>query len=341
MSNLSPFPANTPPGEPQASLYLTQQRQRNKSFQGLARLLQFWYRIASPPEPGDAAPIEEKEVFRRGRIGSQIILLLYVIILIALPGDALQRSSPALLIIFIIDLFMLTVAVVLNRKKIVNAAGLIATLCFIASPVTDLLSTPGGVNTSVLPVFDILVLPLMCAVSFLPPWWVFIVAVGNCLFTVYILKFLPTSGELHEVLKDGLSGIVVPIIDSELSVAIVAFLWIRGTTRALLRADRAEEIARLERDLALQAEAIAEQKDQLDSSIQKIVETHVRVANGDLNARVPLTQDNLLWQVSGSLNNLLARLQRSRQDASQVQQMQFALHQAYQEIARLKRFTGG
>jgi len=337
MSNLPTFPTNTPPGDRQ-SLYLTQERQRNKPFQGLARLLQFWYRIASPPEPGDSAPFEERERFRRGRIGSQIIILLYAILFVSFP-DALARSSPALIIIFAIDLSMLTLAVVLNRKRQVNAAGIIAALCFIASPTVDLLSTPGGVNTSVLPIFGLLVLPLMCAVSFLPPWWVFIVAAGNCFFTLYILQFMPTSGELHEVLRVGFTGVVTPIVDSQIVVAIVAFLWIRGTTQALLRADRAEEIAKLERDLALQAEATAEQKQQLDISIQRILETHVRVANGDLNARVPLTKDNTLWQISGSLNNLLARLQRLRQDASQVQQMQFALHQAHQEIVRLKRLT--
>ena len=330
------FPTTTPSAEPQIHSYTTQPRQ-NSPFQGLGRLLQFWYRIASPPEPDDLAPFEEKERFRRGRIGSQIILLLYAIIFVALPGVALSRSSPALLIIFVIDLVLLTVAVGLNRKRRVNVAGLIAALCFIASPTVDLLSTPGGVNTSVLTVFNILVLPLMCAVSFLPPGWVFIVAAGNCLFTVYVLKFLPTSGELHEVLKVGFSGVVTPIINSQACVAIVAFLWIRGTTRALQRADRAEELAKLERDLALQAEAIAEQKQQLDASIQKIVQTHVQVANGDFNARVPLTQDNILWEVSGSLNNLLARLQRLRQDAFQMQQMQLALQQARQEASQVQQ----
>ena len=340
MSNLSTSPANTPPGDRQVSLHLTQQRQRNKPFQGLARLLQLWYRIASPPEPSDSAPFEERERFRRGRIGSQIIILLYAILFVSFP-DALARSSPALIVIFVFDLSMLTLAVVLNRKRQVNIAGIIAALCFIASPTVDLLSTPGGVNTSVLPIFGLLVLPLMCAVSFLPAWWVFIVAAGDCLFTLYDLHFMPSSGELHEVLKVGFVGVVTPIVDSQIVVSIVAFLWIRGTTQALLRADRAEEIAKLERDLALQAEATAEQKQQLDISIQRIVETHVRVANGDFNARVPLTEDNTLWQISGSLNNLLARLQRLRHDASQVQQMQFALHQAHQEIARLKRLTGG
>jgi hypothetical protein len=59
--------------------------------------------------------------------------------------------------------------------------------------------------------------------------------------------------------------------------------------------------------------------------------------HGDFNARVPLTADNVLWQISGSLNNLLARLQRSRQDAEELKKMQIALKQAREEIARLKR----
>jgi methyl-accepting chemotaxis protein len=84
---------------------------------------------------------------------------------------------------------------------------------------------------------------------------------------------------------------------------------------------------------------VAEQKRQHDASIRSIVETHTRVANGDLEARVPLTQDNVLWQISGSLNKLLARLQRLSQDTAKVQQMQIALKEAHKEIARLKRIV--
>jgi HAMP domain-containing protein len=85
------------------------------------------------------------------------------------------------------------------------------------------------------------------------------------------------------------------------------------------------------------AEEVAMQKQQLDASIRSIVEVHTRVANGDFDARVPLTQDNVLWQISGSLNNLLARVQRLRQDATKVQKMQIALKEAQDEINRLKR----
>jgi hypothetical protein len=35
----------------------------------------------------------------------------------------------------------------------------------------------------------------------------------------------------------------------------------------------------------------------------------MRVANGDYSAHAPLTEENMLWQISGPLNNLLARTQ--------------------------------
>jgi len=54
----------------------------------------------------------------------------------------------------------------------------------------------------------------------------------------------------------------------------------------------------------------AEQKHQLETGIQLILQTHVRTANGDFSARAPLAQDHILWQIAYSLNNLLARIQR-------------------------------
>ena len=45
----------------------------------------------------------------------------------------------------------------------------------------------------------------------------------------------------------------------------------------------------------------------LEKEIGQILLNHVRVANGDLNARAPTYQDNALWQIGIALNNLLAR----------------------------------
>lgn len=303
------------------------------------RLLRLWYRMTSPPEPDESAPFEERELFRRGRTGSQISIVLFILFFITYP-IAFSKADSLLIAILTINLFMLAFAMVLNRLKKVSAAGILVVLSFTAGPTASILTTPGGINTSALPTFNILILSLMCAVSFLPASWVFVVAAGNCLFTLYVLKFMPTTGELHEALKVGFASIVSPIVLSQGIVSTVAFFWVRGAIQALLRAERAEEVARLEHDMVLQgAEEVAEQKRRLDASIQSIMETHIRVANGDLDARIPLTQDNVLWQISGSLNNLLARLQRWRQDAAKLQQVQIALKEAQEEIARLKRLA--
>ncbi len=64
----------------------------------------------------------------------------------------------------------------------------------------------------------------------------------------------------------------------------------------------------------------AEQKYQLEAGIQLILQTHVQTANGNFNARAPLTEDHVLWQIAYSLNNLLARLQRLSQADTELRQ---------------------
>lgn len=296
------------------------------------RLLQAWYHIASPPEPASSASFEQRERFRRGRTGSQISLAVLVICISAFPA-AFRGTNLFLVGILTVGLLAIFAAIALNRMGYVTQAGILVVIAITASPTTDILTTPGGLNPAVLPVFSILVLPLMCVVSFLPAWWVFVFAIGNSLFTLYAMTMVPHSAELNALLKVSFISIVTPIILSQLIVSVVAYLWVTGAVHAIRRADRAEEIARLEHALAVNAEITAQQKEQLETSIQKIVETNTRVANGDFDARVPLTKDNVLWQVSSSLNNFLSRLQRSRQE---LLQMRAELAQSRAEIDRLK-----
>ena len=318
MKNLSTFPAGSPHGEPPVPSYSTQPPQNDPSPRGLARLLQGWYRIASPPEPGDSAPFEDRELFRRGRTGSQITIFLFILLFISFPA-AFAGSNPLLIAIIVIDLFVLTLALILNRLRLVSIAGILVVLCFIASPTVNILTTPGGTNTSALPIFGLLVLPLMCAVSFLPPWWVFIIGAANCLFTFYVLRFMPSSGELHQVLQVAFPGIVTPILLSQGIVSIVAFLWVRGARQALLRADRAEEIAKLEAiEIKRQEEQLAISK-QIEEGVQQIISTmSAVVTQNDFSIRVPLGQENILWRVSKSTNNLLSRLQGLKQSQEEL-----------------------
>jgi hypothetical protein len=345
MNNLSPFPGNTPQGDPQVPSYLTQQPQRSKSQKGLARILQLWYRITSPPEPDASAPFEEREQFRRGRTGSQITIFLLMLLFIAYPA-AFAGSNSLLIAILTIDLFIQILAMVLNRLRRVNIAGILIVLSLIASPTVNILTTPGGVNTSALPIFGLLVLPLMCAVSFLPPWWVFVVAAGNCLFTLYVLIFMPSSGELHEVLKVAFPGVVTPILLSQGIVSIVAFLWVRGARLALLRADRAEEIAKLEAiEIKRQEEQLAISK-QIEEGIHQIITTmNAVVARNDFSIRVPLSRENILWRASKSINNLLSRLQGLKQSQEELKRTHAIAIEVAQHIRdglpiQLRSWTG-
>src|SRR5450631_3345089 len=146
MNNLSNVSGGTPPQREELQVSL------HHSPRGGARILQVWYLLTSPPEPVDSAPFQERELFRRGRTGSQVSIILYLLLFVSYPA-AFAGSNSYLIAILTIDLFLLAAALVLNRFKKVNVAGIIVVLCFLASPTTNILTTPGGVSTSALPVF--------------------------------------------------------------------------------------------------------------------------------------------------------------------------------------------
>jgi hypothetical protein len=106
----------------------------------------------------------------------------------------------------------------------------------------------------------------------------------------------------------------------QLIIASTLYLWARSTELALQRADRAEEIVGLEKRENERKQLELEQKSQLDTGIQQILQTLVDAANGDLSARTPLGQDHMLWQVSVALNNLIARLQSLSNTESELRQ---------------------
>ncbi len=314
------------------SYLATRPHQKNTS-------LQWWYRVASPSEPASTASFKEMERFRRGRTGSQIILAFYVLLIVAIPAGFVGTNI-YLLPIVIGSALVLLIGMVLNRVGMVNFAGAIVVLTFVGFPVANIVSSPDGLSMLTLPLYGLLVLPLLAVVSFLPPWWVFIMAAINSLFAFASLTYLPHTAELSAILAIAYIGILLPIILSQFIVSIVAYAWVRSSAQASVRADQAEELAKLEHDMALQAEVSAQRQQQLEASIQQIIMTHIRVANGDLEARIPLTEDNVLWQISGSLNNLLARAQRWRLDAAEVQQARYVVHQMREENMRLKRELG-
>jgi prefoldin subunit 5 len=296
--------------------------------------LEWWYRLTAPPEVASNASVAERERARRARLSSTILFVLLLSLFASLIGAILQ-SDRTLLFVLLPSFLVSIVVLALNRLGKVLTAGIILVSGFELGHIAGLVGNPHGLAASDLPGFDFLVESILLAVSFLPiktvPW----LALGNCIFIWAALTFLPHTADLGSLLATQAYSTIETPIALQVIIAFVTYLWVRSTNRAIARADRAEVVASLQ-------QTIAQQKQQLDEGIQQILQTHVQVANGNFQARAPLMQDNSLWQIAVSLNNLLARLQRLgdseralQQEKYELQKTRDALDQSKQEVARL------
>lgn len=289
--------------------------------------LKWWYRLSAPPEVTESAHFILREQYRRGRVASLIILGTLCAILLLLPIIILYAPVPFDLSWVIASagagIFCCLLAIAMNRIGRVQLTGILLIVAVDVLVGGIILSEQNGLDPIFLSMFDLLVVTELIAASTLNPSSVFGIALINLLLIVFDINFQPHSMMWAQmVLSQPLaySLLVRPAL-LYFVVAAVAYLWVRSALNALQRADRAELIAELEkREL--------EQKKQLEQEIEQILMVHVRIANGDLNARAPTYQDRSLWQIGLALNNLLARfknvaraeytLQRITEDISQL-----------------------
>ena len=283
-----------------------------------SRRANWWLRLASWGAEVAPRSFEEREHARKSRLAAYIILGILIVILLLIP---LGLGDPTGSLLPLIGAGVgVLICVLFNRLGNVSAAAILLILIINAAVLASLVGQSGGLTVDSLPAFDLLVISVVVGASLLPGLAAFLVAAINIGAICLAFFLLPHAPDLEHELTDpsvlggGTLAIVALLsrpIALQIIIAVVAFLWVRGTDQAIRRADRAEEIASLEHTLA-------DQKRQLDIGIQQILQTHVRAANGDYTARAPLGQDNILWQIASSLNNLLSRLQRSGQAEHQL-----------------------
>ncbi len=283
-----------------------------------------WYRLSAPPPVPFNASLDDREQSRRGRIVSQIIASeLITLLLIATDLPLAKAIFPSVLF----ALVCCASAIALNRQGYTAAASWLMVINVDGALMWALLTARGGLDPLYLPAFYLMVIAALIAAAALPSLAVFSVTLFNCLFI-----FIDIRQQAHTMMWDQMitsSAILYSMILGPIALhiisALMAYIWTRSAARALRRADRAEDIARLE---SMQAE----QSRRLEAGIQQILATHLRFASGDLSARAPAHPDNMLWQVSVALNNLLSRYQRlsledgfSRMAEEQVGQARMAI----------------
>ncbi len=295
--------------------------------------LALWYRYTSPPEPPSTASYKQRDLHRRGQLASMIMLALQVVLLIIIPIGLFGPNKQ----IFITAVFLTIIIIIsalFNRAGRVNIAGLILSIALNFGICLSILRTPHGQTPDSIAQFDLLVFSELFVASLLPVNWVWASAAFNIAFSTYELTYAPRTPLFQTVMSTSYYAVISRPIQLHLLVTVVLFLWVVNANRAIKRADRAEEIARLQHDIAQQTKMIKGQKQALDRSIDQIVETLMSWSNGSTNARIPLNQGNVLWQVAGSINNLLGRVQHSRQESLMFQQTNEAIKRFYEARSR-------
>jgi hypothetical protein len=305
------------------------------------RLMGWWYAIATPSiKLTENTPLKVREVIRKSKFLS-IILFIEIILSLAdyVKGFA-YGTGLRLFIPVTISVASLFAGVILNRKGKMLTAVTVILVVFEINMGYFLLTgafAPGGQTPFNVITYIILLQPSIIAASLLPAPIALSIGLLNSLFTTVMIIFPPGSMEMISQPPGVVFNAAYDNISTQVVVMIINIFWTRSIQQEMQRADRAEEVNRLIEELAEQQQLALEEKQRLEESVQQIVHVHTQVANGDLNARVPLDQGNVLWLIAGSLNNLLSRLQRWRQDAKKQQLTEQAIQYLILALQTAKR----
>lgn len=268
--------------------------------------LAWWLRLTTPAPLPVSAGFAEREWARRGRLVSVLLLAF-----LAIEAGALwlyvivDDDHPLMKVALLVALAMAVLVGALNRLGQVAWAGVLL-VALADLPAVGIPATAIGGQLDVLHLGSLYLLAgsELVASSVLAPVSVFAVAAVNSVIVVALLRLTPHTAALGAVLasNNGPQAYAGPVA-LQLIVALVAFLWASSTLSALRRADRAEEIAALER-------REVERGREIEEGVQELLTVHVRLANGDFNVRVPPVRNASLWRIGVSLNTLVARFAR-------------------------------
>jgi hypothetical protein len=311
MGNQIPSRENYPAWSPTEIMEEEQDTQKRVTVVGM------WYRLTAIPENSQQTSFIRREAERKSRLLSTAVFFLILVVLLIIPATLFIPNRDVLwLCVAVIMFCLLSLALNHNGKTIL--AGIIITAVFEVAFFLTIVSTR-PFDVSNLPLYDMLVLPELLVASLLPGNSIFFAGLVNSIFIWIDLVFQPRTVTLSHYLASPLfyTALVRPVV-MQLLVAVVVYIWVRSTLRAIERADKAEMLAHLEHLLAMQ-------KKQLEMGIQEILQTHTAVSNGNLEARTPLTQDNALWPLANALNTLLTRFQRAARAEKSLQQIQVIL----------------
>jgi hypothetical protein len=276
--------------------------------------------LTGPNVAAFSATLAAQERLRRSRLISALLALVLLALALLIPG-ALTNARDWFPVLFLAGGGFLVA--LLNRGQLVTLSA-VALVVLIDGALAGYLLIKPALSAGNLADFDLLLLAVLVGGMILPRRLILLTGAVNVGLILSIFALKPHNGLLTEEIQTQVAGQAYAEIAGLLILQVcgtgIAWLHAWSVGRALVRADRAEELAGAERQIADQTRQILDQKARLEEGITQILETHRQVAAGDFAARVPVSEEHELWQIGWALNNLLGRFQRlSEQNQELVQ----------------------
>jgi hypothetical protein len=240
------------------------------SYNGVDHIFGWWYAIAAPSAPAENVSQRTRMLVRKGRFTSLILLLEF---LINIPSYFIS-SDAKLIISLSISMFMLCVGVVLNRMGKTLAAAILVIVVMECGMCFWLISfgfSGGGLSSIELPAVNILLQPVLIAVSLFSPKISLPLGFFNILFIVSFIFFSPKTPELVHYLSIPSLVFVTYFapITNQLFTTLVSALWVTSAWHAMRHADHQENLGKLAQDLINDPELLTQTHNKLDSIRQR------------------------------------------------------------------------
>lgn len=279
----------------------------------MGTFLNWWYSVSLPNRGLDTTPME-RERTRYARLTSSFTLLLLIMYIplgpVMIFDSPRSPSSPPIAIAM---LFLLIGSVFLGRWGWHILAATCVVFCIILGVTGPLVTNP--LDPTLLPLFSLLSIAVILAGALMPPQAALFVGAGSCIEIALISVFQPHTAAYELMLKQDLFTITLMLpIAIQVMISVIIYAIMRNWLLTIRRADRAEEIIALQKEIAEYQRGKSVEREQLEEGFYKIADTYTRIANGDFQARVSLSEGNVLWSIALPLNNLLNRLQYWKND---------------------------
>lgn len=288
-----------------------------------------WLNVSGPRTAHFTNVLEDQERLRRSRLLSALLPFSLVAALItgptAIPVPTYWIPIASLLLLSII-------ALLFNRAAYINLAGIFFILAIDVTLIVLMVTLPSGIRNSNIPDFDLFIIATLIGGIVLPRRVLPVLAFFHIATILALFIWLPHDPLLkQEVLVNQKGFAYAELSDAfllQIVGATIAWLTAWSVDRALLRASRAEDLAKAQQRISEQTLQLSRQKERLEYGILVLKEAHARFANGDYKARANL-QDNELASLAFSFNLLAERLNRIAQVAQEHERMELAFQQLF------------